>query len=193
MPSTTFKSCHHSPQLSCHLSWAETEASSKFVWQFFIRHQGSTAVSADSGGRCSPDAESDVWLLRQVCQDVQRSCWVCWLKLSLSSCYFFTFNTLDWFYVFCLYIFFPTLLWHFELNMSFLSFCSAFCRVENGPKLDHFFCLFFQQLIQPSCLRDGTSGTHTDISGTLFLDGLPAVRWLPLPPEIKVQVKMDQF
>lgn len=188
MPSTTFKSCHHSPQLSCYLSWAEIEVSSKFVWQFLLCNQGSTAVSADSGGRCSPDTESDVRLLRQVCQDVQRSCWV-WLKLSLSSCHFFTFNTPDQFYVF----FFLTILWHLKLNMSFLPFCSAFCRVDNGPRLDHFFCLFFQQLIQPSCLRDGTSTPHPDISGTLFLDGLPAVRWLPLPPEIKVQVKMDQF
>lgn len=65
---------------------------------------------------------------------------------------------------------------------------SAFCRADNAPRLDHFFCLFFQQLIQPSCLRGGASALHQDISGSLFLDGLPAVRWLPLPPEIKVKV-----
>uniref|UniRef100_A0A8C2ZIS7 Protein inturned n=1 Tax=Cyclopterus lumpus TaxID=8103 RepID=A0A8C2ZIS7_CYCLU len=63
---------------------------------------------------------------------------------------------------------------------------SAFCKVDHAPRLDHFFCLFFQQLIQPSRLRDGSSAPTPDVSGTLFLDGLPAVRWLTLPPEIKV-------
>uniref|UniRef100_A0A3B4AFX5 Protein inturned n=1 Tax=Periophthalmus magnuspinnatus TaxID=409849 RepID=A0A3B4AFX5_9GOBI len=53
------------------------------------------------------------------------------------------------------------------------------------PRLDHFFCLFFQQLIQPSRLREGHPVPPMDTSGTLFLDGLPAVRWLTLPPEIK--------
>lgn len=70
---------------------------------------------------------------------------------------------------------------------------SAFCRADSAPRLDHFFCLFFQQLIQPSCLRDGTSASHQDVSGSLFLDALPAVRWLPLPPEIKVKVKINRF
>ncbi|KAI4808479.1 hypothetical protein KUCAC02_000538 [Chaenocephalus aceratus] len=36
--------------------------------------------------------------------------------------------------------------------------------------------------------RDGSSAPPTDVSGTLFLDGLPAVRWLTLPPEIKMEV-----
>uniref|UniRef100_A0A3Q3NPY0 Protein inturned n=1 Tax=Labrus bergylta TaxID=56723 RepID=A0A3Q3NPY0_9LABR len=63
---------------------------------------------------------------------------------------------------------------------------SAFCQEDHAPRLDHFFCLFFQQLIQPSRLRDGSSAPPSDVSGTLFLDGLPAVRWLTLPPEIKV-------
>lgn len=64
---------------------------------------------------------------------------------------------------------------------------SAFCKADHAPRLDHFFCLFFQQLIQPSRLREGSSSAPPpDISGTLFLDGLPAVRWLTLPPEIKV-------
>uniref|UniRef100_A0A8C7Q889 Protein inturned n=1 Tax=Oncorhynchus mykiss TaxID=8022 RepID=A0A8C7Q889_ONCMY len=62
----------------------------------------------------------------------------------------------------------------------------AFCQADHAPRLDHFFCLFFQQLIQPSRLSDSSGSTPTDLSGTLFLDGLPAVRWLPLPPEIKV-------
>ncbi|KAM9406243.1 protein inturned-like isoform 3-T3 [Salvelinus alpinus] len=65
---------------------------------------------------------------------------------------------------------------------------SAFCEADHAPRLDHFFCLFFQQLIQPSRLSDSSGATPPDLSETLFLDGLPAVRWLPLPPEIKMQV-----
>lgn len=73
----------------------------------------------------------------------------------------------------------------FYLLIDFLH--SAFCNEEHAPKLDHFFCLFFQQLLQPSRLRDGSSAPHPGASGALFLDGLPAVQWLTLPPEIKVQ------
>ncbi|XP_028330250.1 protein inturned isoform X3 [Gouania willdenowi] len=64
---------------------------------------------------------------------------------------------------------------------------SAFCQKDLAPRLDHFFCLFFQQLIQPTRLRRNSSAPP-DVPGTLFLDGLPAVRWLTLPPEIKVEV-----
>ncbi|XP_041821450.1 protein inturned isoform X2 [Chelmon rostratus] len=74
------------------------------------------------------------------------------------------------------------------LKVMYGSLDRAFCKAENAPRLDHFFCLFFQQLIQPSRLRDGSSAPPPDVSGTLFLDGLPAVRWLTLPPEIKVEV-----
>ncbi|XP_066536607.1 protein inturned isoform X2 [Hoplias malabaricus] len=74
------------------------------------------------------------------------------------------------------------------LKVMYGSLDSAFCEVENTPRLDHFFCLFFQQLIQPSRLSDGTGPSPPDVSGTLFLDGLPAVRWLTLPPDIKVEV-----
>ncbi|XP_026168872.1 protein inturned isoform X2 [Mastacembelus armatus] len=74
------------------------------------------------------------------------------------------------------------------LKVMYGSLDSAFCKVDHAPRLDHFFCLFFQQLIQPSRLRDGSSAPATDVSGTLFLDGLPAVRWLTLPPEIKIEV-----
>ncbi|XP_042368665.1 protein inturned [Plectropomus leopardus] len=74
------------------------------------------------------------------------------------------------------------------LKVMYGSLDSAFCKVDHAPRLDHFFCLFFQQLIQPSRLRDGSSAPPPDVSGTLFLDGLPAVRWLTLPPEIKVEV-----
>ncbi|XP_074518534.1 protein inturned isoform X3 [Halichoeres trimaculatus] len=74
------------------------------------------------------------------------------------------------------------------LKVMYGSLDSAFCKEDQVPRLDHFFCLFFQQLIQPSRLRDGTSAAPSDVSGTLFLDGLPAVRWLTLPPEIKMEV-----
>ncbi|XP_022072904.1 protein inturned isoform X2 [Acanthochromis polyacanthus] len=74
------------------------------------------------------------------------------------------------------------------LKVMYGSLDSAFCKVDHTPRLDHFFCLFFQQLIQPSRLREGSSATPSDVSGTLFLDGLPAVRWLTLPPEIKMEV-----
>ncbi|KAL7875707.1 hypothetical protein AOLI_G00106700 [Acnodon oligacanthus] len=74
------------------------------------------------------------------------------------------------------------------LRVMYGSLDSAFCEAENTPRLDHFFCLFFQQLIQPSRLSDGSGPSSADVSGTLFLDGLPAVRWLTLPPDIKVEV-----
>uniref|UniRef100_A0A8B9GRA5 Protein inturned n=1 Tax=Astyanax mexicanus TaxID=7994 RepID=A0A8B9GRA5_ASTMX len=74
------------------------------------------------------------------------------------------------------------------LRVMYGSLDSAFCEGENTPPLDHFFCLFFQQLFQPSRLSDGSCPSSLDVSGTLFLDGLPAVRWLTLPPDIKVEV-----
>ncbi|XP_055050995.2 protein inturned isoform X1 [Misgurnus anguillicaudatus] len=74
------------------------------------------------------------------------------------------------------------------LKVMYGSLDSAFCEVENASRLDHFFCLFFQQLIQPSRLIDSSGPPTLDISGTLFLDGLPAVRWLTLPADIKVEV-----
>lgn len=121
--------------------------------------QGSAALSPDGGGRRSPDTESDVRLLRQVR-----------LRLLLILCLLpkqMDFTQSHTVFVFLL--------------------SSAFCKADHGPRLDHFFCLFFQQLIQPSRLRDSSSASHSEASGTLFLDGLPAVRWLTLPPEIKVQ------
>ncbi|XP_029943830.1 protein inturned isoform X2 [Salarias fasciatus] len=81
------------------------------------------------------------------------------------------------------------------LKVMYGSLDSAFCEVDHAPRLDHFFCLFFQQLIQPWRLREGCSAPPPsapppppDVSGTLFLEGLPAVRWLTLPPEIKMEV-----
>ncbi|XP_037539030.1 protein inturned [Nematolebias whitei] len=76
------------------------------------------------------------------------------------------------------------------LKVMYGSLDRAFCEEDHTPRLDHFFCLFFQQLIQPSSLREGSSGPPPDVSGSLFLDGLPAVRWLTLPPEVKVEVDM---
>ncbi|KAL0970138.1 hypothetical protein UPYG_G00237640 [Umbra pygmaea] len=74
------------------------------------------------------------------------------------------------------------------LHLMYGSLDRAFCQKDHASRLDHFFCLFFQQLIQPSRLRDSFGATPLDVSGSLFLDGLPAVRWLTLPPEIKVEV-----
>ncbi|XP_028973239.2 protein inturned isoform X2 [Esox lucius] len=74
------------------------------------------------------------------------------------------------------------------LNVMYGSLDRAFCQEEHTPKLDHFFCLFFQQIIQPSRLSDSSGATPPDLSRSLFLDGLPAVRWLTLPPEIKMEV-----
>ncbi|XP_062849439.1 protein inturned [Trichomycterus rosablanca] len=74
------------------------------------------------------------------------------------------------------------------LRVMYGSLDSAFSEVENTSRLDHFFCLFFQRLIQPSQLCDSTCSSLKDLSETLFLDGLPAVRWLTLPPDIKVEV-----
>ncbi|KAI3376286.1 hypothetical protein L3Q82_016793, partial [Scortum barcoo] len=74
------------------------------------------------------------------------------------------------------------------LKVMYGSLDSAFSKPDHAPRLDHFFCLFFQQLIQPSRLRDSSSAPPSDVSGTLFLDGLPAVQWLTLPPEIKMEV-----
>uniref|UniRef100_A0A3Q2D0L4 Protein inturned n=1 Tax=Cyprinodon variegatus TaxID=28743 RepID=A0A3Q2D0L4_CYPVA len=74
------------------------------------------------------------------------------------------------------------------LKLMYGSLDSAFCKVDHAPRLDHFFCLFFQQLIQPWRLMEGPSPSSPDVSGSLFLDGLPAVQWLTLPPEIKMEV-----
>ncbi|KAM9500650.1 protein inturned [Clarias gariepinus] len=74
------------------------------------------------------------------------------------------------------------------LRVMYGSLQAAFCDMENAARLDHFFCLFFQRLIQPSRLSDSPGSSLSNISGTLFLDNLPAMRWLTLPPDIKVEV-----
>ncbi|XP_027033975.2 protein inturned isoform X2 [Tachysurus fulvidraco] len=74
------------------------------------------------------------------------------------------------------------------LRVLYGSLHSAFSELENAPRLDHFFCLFFQRMIQPSRLSDSPGSSPSNISGNLFLDNLPAMRWLTLPPDIKVEV-----
>lgn len=60
------------------------------VMTFSVSLQGSSAVSADGGGRRGPHTKSDVRLLRQVGQ-----CWLSlrpaerWFELPLSGCHFF--------------------------------------------------------------------------------------------------------
>lgn len=56
------------------------------------------------------------------------------------------------------------------------------------PRLDHFFNLFFQRALHPAKLHSGTSlsAQQYDASSAVLLDGLPGVRWLTLPREIKV-------
>ncbi|XP_044079952.1 protein inturned isoform X4 [Neovison vison] len=69
-------------------------------------------------------------------------------------------------------------------------FFSAFCQVENVPRLDHFFNLFFQRALHPAKLHSGTSlsAQQYDASSAVLLDGLPGVRWLTLPREIKMEL-----
>ncbi|XP_034878984.1 protein inturned isoform X2 [Mirounga leonina] len=67
---------------------------------------------------------------------------------------------------------------------------NAFCQVENVPRLDHFFNLFFQRALQPAKLHSGASlsAQQYDASSAVLLDGLPGVRWLTLPQEIKMDL-----
>nr|XP_061816543.1 protein inturned-like isoform X1 [Nerophis lumbriciformis] len=74
------------------------------------------------------------------------------------------------------------------LKVMYGSLDSAFCRAEHTPQLDQFFCIFFQRLIQPCRFTDALLAPPPDVSRSLFLDRLPAVRWLTLPPEIKMEV-----
>lgn len=69
-------------------------------------------------------------------------------------------------------------------------FFSAFCQVENVPRLDHFFNLFFQRALQPAKLHSSASPSaqQYDAFSAVLLDSLPGVRWLTLPQEIKVNL-----
>uniref|UniRef100_A0A8I4A022 Protein inturned n=1 Tax=Callithrix jacchus TaxID=9483 RepID=A0A8I4A022_CALJA len=78
------------------------------------------------------------------------------------------------------------------LKFMYGSLDSAFCQVENVPRLDHFFNLFFQRALQPAKLHSGTSPSaqQYDASSAVLLDNLPGVRWLTLPLEIKMELDM---
>ncbi|XP_058148827.1 protein inturned [Dasypus novemcinctus] len=76
------------------------------------------------------------------------------------------------------------------LRFMYGSLESAFCHVENIPRLDHFFNLFFQRTLQPTKLHSGASPStqQYDASSAVLLDNLPGVRWLTLPQEIKMEL-----
>ncbi|XP_032148236.1 protein inturned isoform X6 [Sapajus apella] len=78
------------------------------------------------------------------------------------------------------------------LKFMYGSLDSAFCQVENVPRLDHFFNLFFQRALQPAKLHSSTSPSaqQYDASSAVLLDNLPGVRWLTLPLEIKTELDM---
>ncbi|XP_020011769.2 protein inturned isoform X2 [Castor canadensis] len=76
------------------------------------------------------------------------------------------------------------------LKFMFGSLDGAFCQVENVPRLDHFFSLFFQRALQPTTLHSSASPSaqQYEASSAVLLDNLPGVRWLTLPQEIKVEL-----
>ncbi|XP_073093160.1 protein inturned isoform X2 [Manis javanica] len=76
------------------------------------------------------------------------------------------------------------------LKFMYGSLDSAFCQVENVPRLDHFFNLFFQRALQPAKLHSIASprAQQYDASSAVLLDSLPGVRWLTLPQEIKMEL-----
>ncbi|XP_063493589.1 protein inturned isoform X6 [Symphalangus syndactylus] len=78
------------------------------------------------------------------------------------------------------------------LKFMYGSLDSAFCQIENVPRLDHFFNLFFQRALQPAKLHSGASPSaqQYDASSAVLLDNLPGVRWLTLPLEIKMELDM---
>uniref|UniRef100_A0A8D1TCK9 Protein inturned n=1 Tax=Sus scrofa TaxID=9823 RepID=A0A8D1TCK9_PIG len=76
------------------------------------------------------------------------------------------------------------------LKFMYGSLDSAFCQVENAPRLDHFFSLFFQRALQPANLHSiaSSSAQQYDAASAVLLDNLPGVRWLTLPQEIKMEL-----
>uniref|UniRef100_A0A8C0L107 Protein inturned n=1 Tax=Canis lupus dingo TaxID=286419 RepID=A0A8C0L107_CANLU len=81
------------------------------------------------------------------------------------------------------------------LKFMYGSLDSAFCQVENVPRLDHFFNLFFQRALQPAKLQSSAcpSAQQYDASSAVLLDSLPGVRWLTLPQEIKVILGSEDY
>ncbi|XP_075806841.1 protein inturned [Microtus pennsylvanicus] len=76
------------------------------------------------------------------------------------------------------------------LKFMYGSLDSAFCQVENTPRLDHFFSLFFQRALQPDRLHlsASRSAQQYEAASAVLLDSLPGVRWLTLPQELKVEL-----
>ncbi|XP_006212282.1 protein inturned isoform X2 [Vicugna pacos] len=76
------------------------------------------------------------------------------------------------------------------LKFMYGSLDSAFCQVENVPRLDHFFDLFFQRALQPAKLHSSASPSaqQYDAFSAVLVDNLPGVRWLTLPQEIKMEL-----
>ncbi|XP_077598564.1 protein inturned isoform X2 [Stigmatopora nigra] len=65
----------------------------------------------------------------------------------------------------------------------------AFCSAENKPQLDQFFSLFFKQLVRPAGPPESApTAPPRDVSGRVFLDGLPAVLCFPLPAQVKTEL-----
>ncbi|EPY85542.1 hypothetical protein CB1_000371040 [Camelus ferus] len=63
-------------------------------------------------------------------------------------------------------------------------------EVENVPRLDHFFDLFFQRALQPAKLHSSASPSaqQYDAFSAVLVDNLPGVRWLTLPQEIRMEL-----
>nr|XP_044987875.1 protein inturned isoform X2 [Jaculus jaculus] len=76
------------------------------------------------------------------------------------------------------------------LKFMYGSLDSAFCQVENVPRLDHFFSLFFQRALHPARqhLSASPSAQQYSAASSVLLDSLPGARWLTLPQEIKVEL-----
>uniref|UniRef100_A0A670YWB7 Protein inturned n=1 Tax=Pseudonaja textilis TaxID=8673 RepID=A0A670YWB7_PSETE len=71
------------------------------------------------------------------------------------------------------------------LTFMYSSLDSAFCQTGNTSRLDYFFSLFFQQVLQHANSNANPGYPHHDNS-SLLLYNFPGVRWLFLPQNIKV-------
>ncbi|XP_070804885.1 protein inturned isoform X1 [Pituophis catenifer annectens] len=73
------------------------------------------------------------------------------------------------------------------LTFMYNSLDSAFCKAGNTSRLDYFFSLFFQQVLQDTNSKANPGSHHYDNS-SLLLYNFPGVRWLLLPQNIKVEI-----
>ncbi|XP_016278381.2 protein inturned isoform X4 [Monodelphis domestica] len=76
------------------------------------------------------------------------------------------------------------------LKFMYGSLVSAFCQEDNGPRLHLFFNLFFQRALRPAALWRRCGAPSRDAAGSLLLDTLPGVQWLPLPPDTQMVIDM---